>query len=128
MRLVHADALVLRGRARLLEAEIDSAARALDARTSRRNRADAEALAARLVFSEEDLAAADEGPGIAEGLGEERKEITAAGLPRPIPRTGKQDTWGIRLAMETASLAIYALRASNGGMDDALICGGSRSN
>jgi hypothetical protein len=30
MRLVHADALVLRGRARLLEAEIDSAARALD--------------------------------------------------------------------------------------------------
>ncbi|MCA1851789.1 MAG: hypothetical protein LC647_05200 [Beggiatoa sp.] len=30
MKLVHADALVLRGRARLLEAEIDSAARALD--------------------------------------------------------------------------------------------------
>ncbi len=105
MRLVHADALVLRGRARLLEAEIDSAARALDdaeealrlardcgyawaerdalfleAETraalsaqhpdnasaatrereiSRRARADAEALAARLVLTEEDLAAAD---------------------------------------------------------------------
>ncbi len=106
MRLVHADALVLRGRARLLEAEIDSAARALDdaeealrlardcgyawaerdalfleaetraalsarhdsdnasaatreREASRRARADAEALAARLVLSEEDLAAAD---------------------------------------------------------------------
>jgi tetratricopeptide (TPR) repeat protein len=106
MRLVHADALVLRGRARLLEAEIDSAARALDdaeealrlardcgyawaerdalfleadaraalsarhdsdnlsaatreRETSRRARADAEALAAKLVLSEEDLAAAD---------------------------------------------------------------------
>jgi hypothetical protein len=105
MRLVHADALVLRGRARLFEARADSAARALDdaeealrlardsgyawaerdalfleaetraalaarhdpdnpsaatreRETSRRNRADAEALAAQLVLSEEDLAAA----------------------------------------------------------------------
>lgn len=106
MKLVHADALVLRGRARLLEAEIHSAARALDdaeealrlardcgyawaerdalfleaetraalsarhdpdnpsaatreREASRRTRAGAEALAARLVLSEEDLAAAD---------------------------------------------------------------------
>ena len=106
MRPVHADALVLRGPARLLEAAIDSAARALDdaeealrlardcgyawaerdalfleaetraalstrqdpdnvsaatrdRETSRRARADAEALAARLVLSEEDLAVAD---------------------------------------------------------------------
>jgi len=106
MRLVHADALVLRGRARLLEVQADSPARALDdaeealrlardcgyawaerdalfleaetraafsarhdsdnasaatreREASRRARADAEALAARLLLSEEDLTAAD---------------------------------------------------------------------
>ncbi|HEX5732725.1 MAG TPA: SIR2 family protein [Blastocatellia bacterium] len=105
MRLVHADALVLRGRARMLEGKPDSASRALDdaeealrmardcgyawaerdvlflaaeahsalARQSantpsastrareaaRRARADAEALAAKLALTEEDLAAAE---------------------------------------------------------------------
>lgn len=107
MRLVHADALVLRGRARLLQGQGDSAGRALDdaeealrvarecgyvwaerdglflkaeahaaqagrhqaadseqaaareRESSRRARADAEALAAKLVLTEEDLAAAE---------------------------------------------------------------------
>lgn len=107
IRLVHADALVLRGRARMLEGQQDSAARALDdaeealrlarecgyawaerdalflkaeahavlaasrqnldnttaaareGEASRRARADAEALAAGLVLTDEDLAAAD---------------------------------------------------------------------
>jgi tetratricopeptide (TPR) repeat protein len=107
MRLVHADALVLRGRARMIEVQADSAGRALDdaeealrlarecgyawgerdalflaadARaalgaghhsagntlaaerehdSSRRARADADALAARLVLTKEDLAEAD---------------------------------------------------------------------
>jgi tetratricopeptide (TPR) repeat protein len=107
MRLVHADALVLRGRARMLEGQAESAGRALDdaeealrlarecgyvwaerdalflvaesraalaaghqsadhasaaareREASRRARADAEALAARLVLTEEDLAAAE---------------------------------------------------------------------
>jgi SIR2-like domain len=107
MRLVHADALVLRGRARLLEAQPDAAGRALDdaeealrlarecgyawgerdglflkagahaaqaagqraagnvtaaareREASRRARAEAESLAARLVLTEEDLAAAE---------------------------------------------------------------------
>lgn len=107
MRLVHADALVLRGRARMLEGQHDSVSRSLDAaeeslrlarecgyawaerdalflsadahtalaldyqsvdnesaaarerETSRRARADADALAAKLILTEEDLAAAD---------------------------------------------------------------------
>ena len=105
MRLVHADALVLRGRARILEGQPDSASRALDdaeealrmarecgyawaerdalflaaeahsalahqsanspsassreREAARRARADAEALAAKLVLTEEDLAAAE---------------------------------------------------------------------
>jgi len=130
MRLVHADVLVLRGRARLLEAEIDSAAcarrrrggpaprprlrlrlgrarcalpRSRDARRPfrparprqrLRRHPRARDLPARLRRCRGPRRQARpqrgrprrgrcQGPGMAEGLGEERKEITAAGLPGP---------------------------------------------
>ncbi|MGH8569396.1 MAG: hypothetical protein ACREXU_15665 [Gammaproteobacteria bacterium] len=141
---------MLRGRARLLEAEIDSAARALDdaeealrlardcgyawaecdalfleadtraalstrhgpdnasaatreREASRRARADAEALAARLVLSEEDLAAADAKTleWLKDWEKNARNNRSRAFRPNHVP-------WGICLATETASLAIYA--------------------
>ena len=94
MRLVHADALVLRGRARLLKAEIDSAARALDdaEEALRLARDCGYAWAERdALFLEAETRAAlsarhdsDNASAATRERDASRRNRAAAGLPRPI--------------------------------------------